>query len=541
MKGFNALIQKLAPHQTAVFLILTLITGIIVLSPYTDYHGLIAPGDHGRDFYAFEQTMNGKVPYQDYWWVYGPLMPYYYAIFLKLLGVTISSLLAGKMLLQIGAGLLLYLGLRSIVHPAFAYLAAVWFLVFHEGFFFTHNHAGGILLIIGCVFCLLRYISENDIRYLWGGLAVAVTLSFVKLNFGLAALFILGCSTFIIDLAKQQKLTRSKKIYYSVGIFVSPLFITGVYWLFLQGLTLYEIRQCLPYLDADHPYNSSISDAIASLIRGTWSRATSDWVSAVFLLLGMSAAVRTMYLLVKRKLDPSQEKVIGLALVVLAFFYGVNLHEFIRSGVWYRTVWSQPLSMMLSFVVIFTAISAWRRGWHTCLWIVIFGLIGLGFYTKTSLLGEVKSANHSLSHPKAQVYLTNSSRWIETVEETTDFLTENLKEDELFFALPYDPLYYYLTGKESPTRQIIFFDHINIPSEQEEKIISELSSKNVGYVLVSSRQNSSEQGLGILGQTYCPLIAQYINTNFEPVAQFGDWEKPPGWAWNHGTAIFKRR
>jgi len=39
----------------------------------------------------------------------------------------------------------------------------------------------------------------------------------------------------------------------------------------------------------------------------------------------------------------------------------------------------------------------------------------------------------------------------------------------------------------------------------------------------------------------CPLIAQYINANFEQVAQFGDWENPPGWGWNHGTAILKRR
>jgi hypothetical protein len=211
------------------------------------------------------------------------------------------------------------------------------------------------------------------------------------------------------------------------------------------------------------------------------------------------------------------------------------------SGVWYRTVWSQPLLMMLSFVFLYAAVSALSRRWQAGLWIVLLGLVSLGFYTRTSLIGEVKRADHSLSYPKADVYLSNSSRWIETVEETTDFLSTNLKEDELFFALPYDPLYYYLTDKTSPTRQIIFFDHINIPSEQEEKIISELESKNVGYVLISSRQNSGEFGLGILGQTYCPLIAQYINANFEQVAQFGDWENPPGWAWNHGTAILKRR
>jgi hypothetical protein len=541
MKGFNALTQKLMQHQTVVFFVLTFITGLIVLSPYTDYQGLIAPGDIGRDFYAFEQTLNGQVPYQDYWWVYGPLMPYYYAIFLKLLGVTASSVLIGKIVLQFGAGLLLYLGLRSLIHPAFAYLAAGWFLVFHEGFFFTYNHAGGIFLIVGCVFCLLRYVSTNNLRYLWWGIAIATTLSFVKLNFGLAALFLLVVSTFITDLAGRRKLTRTKKIFYAVGILVPPLLITAVYWLFLQGLTLYEIRQCLPYLGADHPNNTTLSNAIAILARTTWNRATSDWTSATFFVLVLGSAIRTIYLFLKRKLDPSRERTTGLALIILSIYYGVNLHEFLMSGVWYRTVWSQPLIMMLSFVFLYAAVSPLPRRWQAGLWIVLLGLVSLGFYTRTSLIGEVKRADHSLSYPKADVYLSNSSRWIETVEETTDFLSTNLKEDELFFALPYDPLYYYLTDKTSPTRQIIFFDHINIPSEQEEKIISELESKNVGYVLISSRQNSGEPGLGILGQTYCPLIAQYINANFEQVAQFGDWENPPGWAWNHGTAILKRR
>ena len=54
---------------------------------------------------------------------------------------------------------------------------------------------------------------------------------------------------------------------------------------------------------------------------------------------------------------------------------------------------------------------------------------------------------------------------------------ENLKENELFFSAPYSPIYYYLTEKRSPTRQTIFFDHINIPKKQEKKIVSDLKNK----------------------------------------------------------------
>ena len=61
----------------------------------------------------------------------------------------------------------------------------------------------------------------------------------------------------------------------------------------------------------------------------------------------------------------------------------------------------------------------------------------------------------------------------------TDFLNTTLKKDDLFFALPYDCLYYYLTGKESPTRQLIFFDHIKIPPQQEISVIKELESNKI--------------------------------------------------------------
>jgi hypothetical protein len=69
-----------------------------------------------------------------------------------------------------------------------------------------------------------------------------------------------------------------------------------------------------------------------------------------------------------------------------------------------------------------------------------------------------------------------------------------------------------------------------------------LEKNHVNYVLLSSRAYArKELGLGFLGTTYCPLIGKYIQDNFIPIAQFGDWKDEPGWAWNHGTLILKRK
>ena len=83
MNDFLKFFKSFSRFQKYVFFLLTLIGGILIYFPAHNYQPLLAQGDHGRDLYAFDQTIHGAKPYRDYWWVYGPLMPYYYALFFK--------------------------------------------------------------------------------------------------------------------------------------------------------------------------------------------------------------------------------------------------------------------------------------------------------------------------------------------------------------------------------------------------------------------------------------------------------------------------
>ncbi len=127
------------------------------------------------------------------------------------------------------------------------------------------------------------------------------------------------------------------------------------------------------------------------------------------------------------------------------------------------------------------------------------------FSTERYLI-STKTESQFLSLPRGGIYITNSPSWIATVEQTTEFLNKTLKPDELFFALPYDCLYYYLTDKKTPTRQLIFFEHIKIPLEQERSVIAELEKNHVNYVLLSSRA-FAQQGtwIGFFGDELLPL------------------------------------
>ncbi|MEI8345735.1 MAG: hypothetical protein WCG06_06660, partial [Candidatus Omnitrophota bacterium] len=118
-------------------------TGIFIAWPARNYLPALATGDHGRDLLAYQSTASGKIPYRDYYWNFGPLMPYYYGLFFKLFGVKITSILLGKILMDLLAGIALYLGLAAFIGLPFAFLAAVWFWVYNPGFHYTFNHAGG--------------------------------------------------------------------------------------------------------------------------------------------------------------------------------------------------------------------------------------------------------------------------------------------------------------------------------------------------------------------------------------------------------------
>lgn len=522
-------------------LALLALSGFFLLYHRSFFQPLLSPGDHGRDLYCFEATMRGAMPYRDYWWVYGPLMPYYYAVVNFLLGVNIHSVLLGKMGLDIIAGLFFFLSLSTIGPVLLAYVATLWFWAFNPDFFFTYNHAGGITMLLAATHTLFVYLKQRDPAILRRGLWIIFILCFIKLNFGLATLAgYLGCVA-LIDRTYRVPF-RSQKNFYLTGLLVLPLVTLLGYLPFVWGLSAAEIRQCLPYLKGDQPYTSPVSTALFAWINGTVLNALSSWPLILLSLLVQSCVGITVYRLASRKTAPEQKKEIGLVLVILLILFTVNFHEYLVSGVFYRSFWTKPFSILLMFSFLIFAVRGAHKTIQILLTLPLGVLIFMNFYYETQTIRQLKAPDDFLTEPKGQIFVGNSASWVNTVEETVKYINARVPAQETFFALPYDPLYYFLSGRASPTRQLIFFEHINIPPQQEQSVIAELEKNKVNYVLVSSRaQAVKEPGLGVLGETYCPAIGKYLLDNFEQAALFGDWVNEPGWAWNHGTMILKRK
>ncbi len=519
--------------------IVALIGGILLVLPFTRCQLLVSQGDHGRDLYAFQATLRGETPYRDYWWVYGPLMPYYYAGVFRLLGTDIHSAVLGKTFLHLLAAVLLTAALDGWIPGLFAVLAGFWFLLYDLDFFYTYNHAGGIAALMLTVFGLLRYLASGRTRRLDVALAGAVLTALVKINFGVIALGMTLLTAWAAPrLLEIPPPTRRFRLTALVG---APLLILGVYAAFTAGLPLYALRQCFPYLTADHPHHMSVGRALILWGRAVASTVNASWPDRFFALVILLSLVQIITALSRGILPPALRTRLPLVGSLLILFYAANFHEYLVSGVPYRTYWSQPFSIMLIFLVIGTSartLTPFARG---ALLTALAGLLALRFSVMLDEADRLRGPEHVLALPRGRIHTANPPEWIRTVTTAVRYLETHLRPGETFFALPYDPLYYFLTNRPSPTRQLIFFEHIRIPPVQERRIIADLERRRIRYVLISNRADVPTPGLGVLGRTYCPLLGRYIETHFEEVFRTGEWENPAGWAWLHGVKILKRR
>ena len=75
----KTILSKLSGKEKTFFLVLAIVAGILILWPLHNFQHYLSQGDHGRDLYCFKKVMEGALPYRDFSWLFGPLMPYYYS------------------------------------------------------------------------------------------------------------------------------------------------------------------------------------------------------------------------------------------------------------------------------------------------------------------------------------------------------------------------------------------------------------------------------------------------------------------------------
>lgn len=540
----KSLLSYLSGKEKTLYFFLTILAGVILLWPLHDFQHYVSQGDHGRDLYCFKMVMNGALPYRDFSWLFGPLMPYYYAAFYILGGVNIQSILLGQMILILLTGLTLYKTCSIFLRPALAFLCAFWYWSFRgPEFFYTYNHSGGILALLVTLYCAFKYIEDGKHRYIYTGFISIFLFMLIRLNMGVSTLLAFVPSLLLTDIIqKTPDAAKRRKLILCLSLAVLAA-ASLVYGALLSGLPGYAITQSFPYAKTQRTdYTGSLWGAILYSGRILVLYFTSTLAQKIFGLVLLFSALQCALLSFSLKSTQTFKKNIFLIFSSLLIFIILSSHEFFASGVFYRSFWFFPLLLIAVFYLIGTATKPLSSAFlSTLVFVTLFLPPLLSVENDLRAIRSLKTPEHQLHIGPNKVYTLQTQKWFQVVTGAVNFIKDNAKPEDTILALPLDPLYLFLSDRDSATRQLVFFEHINIGEEQERKILSEMENPHANWAIISNRSVSTEGGMGIFGKTYCPLLGQYLSQHFEPVASFGDWAGPPGWGWKHSVQILKRK
>lgn len=529
-------------HTKSIIFLCALCIGALIQYPFLNFQVKLAQGDHGLNLYAIEAVLNGQKPYRDFHWFYSPFMLYFYAFFFLVFKSSVLTILHAVAFIKIATGMLIYATLALYFTPILSLIGAMWFWIFSSDFTYTYNHTGGWLLSMFSFLFLVSYLKTSQIKNLYFALCGTMILCLIKLNFGISTLAGILASVAFIDLILKRPVDKNKKYFYFYSFIGFPAILSLLHVYFLWNIPFYNIRQCFQYFGTDAYKGTypSIFETIFTSFRNHFTMLTRHPIN---LLLDISLLVIFLTLVIQYLRNKDKRKNI-LPVFLLLFacftFYLLNLHEYLLSAVRFRGFWAEPFKYILIFILLGWAVEFIHKKRHLIVYVTLLAVPLTTYMTNIQATEAIKTPTQFLPHKKAGVYTTNSPYWTATVLQTTAFLKEHMTEKELFLVVPYAPIYYFLMDKPSPVRQLAFFDFQNITKEEQQRTIREIETKNVNWLITTSRVIGDAAGLGRFGKSNSLRLKQYLDDHFEFVIQFGKWDTNGGWIDPHGTKIYRR-
>lgn len=517
--------------------------GLFIVIPLLDFQWAMAVGDHGLNLYVFQQTAQGATPYQDFWWAYGPLFPYYFAGFMNMFGQNIESVLLGRMTLVFLSGIFCYLTLARLIHPFIALTASAYFWIYFPDFFYSYNHTGIITMFFVITWLLFSYYKKQRSIYIYVGFICLFLMALARINMAFGLLFgfvvVLGVTDSFIH--KNSSIRQiAQYVLCALAVVIGTIV---VYWLMLRGLPEYAIHQCLPYFST--AYTSSENPTLA---QGKYSFYAGMIIMFIkqspkyFVLMMMLFLTQIALIMVLLKpADKSNSKQpLLFALGTIIFLGFIVAHEFIIGYQLYRSYWIIPYQILFFAVCLHFSTQQIRPWLRHSLCFAIFVIAFSDIVQTDQHIKHLKTPGQLFQTPYGKTYLNNQSQWMRTVEQASAYLNSHLEPDELFFAAPYEPMYYFLTNRRSPSWHVLLMQGTHLTPEQEQQMLTDLKNPDIRFVVLSNRYRTKEPNMGVLGETHLIELAAYINDHFQTAETFGPWDKEAGWNGNHSVKILKR-
>lgn len=543
-ENFHSLGKILSRHRNKIFLILTIAVGLFVLYPTNNVELFLQHGDHGKDLYAFKKTSEGALPYRDYYWNYGPLMPYYYAFFLKVFSVSIQSVLLGQNVLILLSGIFVFFICCVFFPPGISFVCALWFWAFQGEFFYTYNHNGAILALLSIIFFLFKYLKKPSMTYIYSASAGLLILLLIRPNMGLVSILASFISLLCID-HKKYKVRLCGSIQKFAGSFLIVIIISVViYWILLGGLPNYYILQCLSYTGiqkSDYTTPTFRLDNLIFLYHFILHNFTGTLLRKIFTALLVLSFARLIAQFFRKQSGKDNKNNTLLIFIVLSSFCVLTLHEIIMDANIFRINWSLPVFLIIIFFVIHKGtqglpLPALRNIIFIALFIISYSKI----VDQHNTIASIKRKENLLHIDRTRIYIDNQQEWIKTVSDVSRSIKRIVPRDENIFVVPYGSIYYFLTDHDAAVPESMFFVHLHFPAIHEKNIVQRLVAQNNQYIIYLNTAAFYDPRHGFFGKTHCPIISKFIQDNYKEIETFGDWKKAPGWIENHAVKILAK-
>jgi len=246
-----------------------------------------------------------------------------------------------------------------------------------------------------------------------------------------------------------------------------------------------------------------------------------------FLTVLILIAANAYWVLLKflRQCQASDRKM-GVALRRFADKYFIELSLLMCSVFFFRYAFARPdwghvavsakLSYLLSLVIIFRHYApVLLRGRSKAAYgyslIALLAVLAVCVANRTNI--------QSLITGNFPLQITDSEFIPDNYKATIEFLRGNLREDETFYTLTSEGIWYYFVEKPSPTRFLVLF--MAGPNFLQEEVVRDLEKKKVKFIIVANSHWTNNFD-GYNTEMRFPIIVGYVKRRYAPFTQIDD-------------------
>lgn len=547
--------------------------------------------DTGREMYAPLRIISGDCLYRDFYYIYGPFSAYFSAIFFKLLGARLDSLIVSGIIAAICAAFLVYKLSRIFLGSALSAFSASAFLIVlafgqyvyyaNYNFILPYSFGAAHAMVFALAALYFYYLSLKDKSYsrsVWAGVFIALAL-LSKIEVGAAALIAV---TFCLALEGGVWFRRM------LVLTVMPLAASGwVYLLFSlhrAGLgdplrDLFSSARLSASMPAWLSGTANIKENSIVIIKSFFNYAALtvfficgglavnrikkqgarlviaaifiaaaclcakkffpfDWQfrPLPFFLLGTAAAL--LAIVFRAKTDSRKDKALALlGLSITAFLLLARVFFFVRAG--HYGFYLLAPGLIVYYVLFLELIpralpAAINKNFFKAAYLTVFIFFIAGHFSVTRFCWRNKTLR--VESPVGTIYTFDNARE-ERCRQLIDYLRLNTPADATLVVFPEGVMINFMSSRVNPLRYCMYMPLDLAKKNATETVLAELEAKSIDYLAVNQRLGD-EQGYPVFGRDYAQPIAQYIEEKYELIKQFGPM---PFTSEDYGIALYRRK